>query len=444
MIFKFPTSKKSGAHKKTIDIEPLPRRELLSIISGEIEKYNESNKNIGLISLKIFSFKNLINNFGFEEADNFLSNTISSIKGILKDQDSIFRSGDDELVIILPNILNEGHIILAASRIQNLFENPILIASKTINIKITMGISLLPEHADDAEDLLLNASIALEEGIQNELPYNIYTSEEKTTQHSNILFEAQLSAAIEANELKAYYQPKIDIKNRTVYGVEALARWNHPEHGLIRPAYFIPFAEKAGLINKLTISMLNTSLKEAREWRGIGANIVVSVNLSATSLLDDVLVENIQRSINLWDASPDNLIFEITESGMMANPDVCLQIMKDINSIGVRCSVDDFGTGYSSLAYLKQMPVAELKIDKSFVLNMLDSEEDNLLVNSIINLAHNFNLSVTAEGVENSGILKQLTGMDCDFAQGYYIGKPMPNEQFKQWMKNSGWIINPV
>lgn len=444
MVFKFPSSKKSGAHKKPADIEPISRKKLLSIISGEIRKYDGNNRNIALVNLKIFSFKNLVNNFGFSEADTFLANTISNIKNILKDQDSILRSSDDELIIILPNIMNEGHIILAASRIQNLFEKPILIGNKTINIKVTMGISLHPEHADDAEELLLNASIALEEGIQNESPYNIYTIDEKTTQHSNILFEAQLSSAIEANELIAYYQPKIDIKNRTVYGVETLARWNHPDHGLIKPDYFIPFAEKARLINKLTISMLNTSLKEAREWRGIGADIVVSVNLSASSLHDDVLVENIQRSINLWDALPENLIFEITESGMMANPDVCLQIMKDINNLGVRCSVDDFGTGYSSLSYLKQMPVAELKIDKSFVLNMLDVEEDNLLVNSIINLAHNFNLSVTAEGVENSDILKKLTEMNCDFAQGYFIGKPMPNKQFKQWMKDSGWIINPV
>ena len=444
MVFKFPSFRSTGTDKKIIDVEPLSRRKLLSIISGETGKYGENNQNIGLINLKIFSFKNLVNNFGFEESDNFLSNTIGNIKTILKEQDSIFRSSEDELLIILPNIMNEGHIVLAANRILHLFEKPILLSGKTIYIKVTMGISLFPEHADTAEELLLNASIALEEGIKERLDYNIYSSEEKTTQYSNIMFETQLSEAIEANALKAYYQPKIDIRNRTVHGVEALARWQHPDHGLLNPAYFIPFAEKAKLINKLTISMLNTSLKEAREWRGIGARLVVSINLSATNLLDDVLVENIQRCINLWDATPEDLIFEITESGMMDNPDISLQVMKDINDIGVQCSVDDFGTGYSSLAYMKQLPVSELKIDKSFVLNMLHDEEDSLLVNSIINLAHNFNLSVTAEGVESSDILKKLTEMDCDLAQGYFIGKPMPNEEFKQWMKNSGWIINPV
>ena len=444
MIFKFTSSKKTGIDIKSIDIEPLSRNKLLSVISGEIEKYRSSNKNIGLINLKIFSFKHLVNNFGFEESDNFLLNTIGNIRTILKEEDTIIRSSEDELVIILPNIMNEGHIVLAANRILNLFEKPIQVSAKTINIKVTMGIALFPELADTADELLLNASIALEEGINEKLDYNIYSTEEKTTQYSNIMFETQLGTAIEANELKVYYQPKIDIKNRTVHGVEALARWQHPDHGLLNPSYFIPFAEKAKLINKLTIFMLNTSLKEAREWRGIGASLVVSINLSATNLLDDVLVENIQRCINLWDAAPENLIFEITESGMMDNPEISLQIMNDINEIGARCSVDDFGTGYSSLAYLKQLPVAELKIDKSFVLNMLHAEEDNLLVNSIINLAHNFNLSVTAEGVENSDILKKLTEMNCDLAQGYYIGKPMPSEQFKQWMKDSGWVINPV
>lgn len=444
MIFKFSSSKNVDSSKKTVDIDLISRKKLLSVISGEVEKYNENEKNIGLVIFKIFSFKHIVNNFGFREGDNFLLNTMTSINAILKDQDSIYRFNDDELVIILPNILNEGHIILAANRIQHLFENPIMISTKTMNIKVAMGMALLPEHADAAEDLLLKASIALEEGIENGLTYNIYPSEEKTTTQSNITIEAQLSAAIEANELSVYYQPKIDIKNRTVYGVEALARWNHPEHGLLQPAYFIPVAEKANLINKLTISILNTSLKEARGWRDIGANIVVSVNLSATDLLDDILVENIQRSINLWDISPENLIFEITESGMMSNPGASLQVMKNINGIGARCSIDDFGTGYSSLAYLKKLPVAELKIDKSFVLNMLDEEGDRLLVDSIINLAHNFNISVTAEGVENEDILKKLVQMNCDYAQGYYIGKPMPSEQFKQWVRNSGWIIKPL
>lgn len=425
-------------------IDPVPRNRLLRLIDGEIEKYRENERNIGLINLKLLSFRNVVNYIGFSESDALLLKTIADIKDILKHQDAVYRSSDDELVIILPNLMNDGHIVLAASRIRHLFENPVKVANSTMNIRVGMGMALFPEHADTSEKLLLNASKALAEGMQNGWDYNIYSGDEKSIQRSNIVIEAQLGAAIAANELSVYYQPKIDIKNRTVYGVEALARWNHPEHGLLQPGFFIPLAEKANLINSLMVSVLNTAFKDAREWRGIGANLALAVNLSTANLKDELLMENIQRAINLWDFSPGNLIFEITENSIMSDPDVSLRVMHNIRSSGAGFSIDNFGAGSSSLACLKNLPLAELKIDKSFVRNMLHIEGDNMLVKSIIDLAHNFNLYATATGVESQETLNRLRMMHCDYVQGYLISKPMPTEQFKQWMKNSGWNIRPL
>ena len=444
MIFKILSARTTGSSKKNIDTTLKPRKKLIAIISDEIKRYQDDDRNIGTIILKIFSFKQIVTTHGFKESDKFLASAVNNINTILKDRDSVYRINEDELVIILPGILNEGHLILAANRIKQLFDEPVVIDNKPIAIRVAMGAALFPELSDDAEDLLLKSSIALEEGIGKGLAYNVYPREEATLLQSNLTIEAQLRDAIESNTLEVHYQPKLDIKTRTIVGVEALARWDHPAHGLLPPNYFINIAEKANLINSFTNTILNTALKEAREWRGIGADISVSLNLSTTNLLDDILIENIQRAINLWDIAPEKLIFEITEGAMMGNPEASLLAMNNINAIGARCSIDDFGTGYSSLAYLKKLPVSELKIDQLFIGNILDDEGDRLMVDSIINLAHNFNLHVTAEGVESEEILNKLEEMNCDNAQGYYVAKAMPNAQFKQWLKDTKWIIKPL
>ena len=444
MIFKILSKKAAVDVNNNVDIELRSRKKLVAIISDEINRYLTDDRNIGTILLKIFSLRQIINAHGYKEGDKFLASTMDNINTILKDRDSVYRFNDDELLIILPGILNEGHLILAANRIKQLFDNPVTIENKPITIRVAMGAALFPELSDDAEDLLLKSSIALEEGIEKGLTYHIYPRDESTTNPSNLAIETQLRDAIDSNALEMHYQPKLDIKNRTIVGVEALARWKHPDHGLLPPNYFISIAEKTNLINNFTNTMLNTVLKEAREWRAIGADINVSVNLSNSNLLDDLLIENIKRAINLWDIAPEKLIFEISEGTVMRNPEASILVMKNINAIGANCSIDDFGTGYSVLAFLKKLPVAELKIDKSFIGNILDDEGDRLLVDSIINLAHNFRLKVIAEGVENEATLKMVEQLNCDIAQGDHVAKPMPNAQFKQWMKDTSWTIKPL
>jgi len=441
MIFKIFSARTTDGAKKNVDMVFGPREKLIAVISAEMKRYQNDDRNIGTIILKIFSLKQIVNTHGFKVSDNFLASTMNNIYSILKDQDAVYRINEDELVIILPGILNEGHLILAANRIKQLFDNPVIIGNKPTTIRVAMGAALFPELSDDAEDLLLKSSIALAEAIEKGLPYKIARPGESTSIQSSLAIETQLRNAIESNELEVHYQPKLDIKTRTIVGAEALARWNHPVHGLLPPNYLLGIAEKLNLINDFTSTILNTALKEAREWRGIGADIGVSINLTTTNLLDDTLIENIQRGINLWDIPPDKLIFEISEGTVMSNPEATVLAMQNINAIGAHCSIDDFGAGSSSLAFLKKLPISELKIDQSFISNMLEDEGDGLLVDSIINLAHNFHFLVTAEGVESEEILKKVGQMNCDIAQGFHVAKPMPNAHFKQWMKGTNWII---
>ena len=444
MIFNFFSARTTNGSRKDVDMVYKTREKLIAFISNEMKKYQKDERNIGAIILKIYSLKQIVNTHGFRVSDNFLASTINNIHGVLKSQDSVHRINEDELVIILPGILNEGHLLLAANRIMQLFDNQIILEKKPITVRIAMGAALFPELSDDAEDLLLKSSIALEEAIDKGVPYKISRPEESTSIQSSLIIESQLRNAIESNELEVHYQPKLDIKNRTIVGAEALARWNHPVHGLLPPNYLLAIAEKLNLINNFTSTILNTALKQAREWRGIGADVGISINLTSSNLLDDTLIENIQRAITLWEIPPGKLMFEISENAIMTNPDVTLPAIQNINAIGVRCSIDDFGTGSSALAYLKKLPVSELKIDQSFISNLLEDERDSLLVDSIIYLAHNFHFQVTAEGVSNEEILSRLAHMNCDIAQGFHIAKPMPNAQFKQWMKGTNWKIRPL
>ena len=444
MIFNIFSARTTDGAKKNVDMVYKTREKLIAFISSEMKKYQKDNRNIGAIILKIFSLKQIVNTHGFKVSDNFLAGTINNINTVLKSQDSVYRINEDELVIILPGILNEGHLLLAANRIMQLFDNQIILEKKPITVRVAMGAALFPELSDDAEDLLLKSSIALEEAIDKGVPYKIARPEESTSIQSSLVIESQLRNAIESNELEVHYQPKLDIKNRTIVGAEALARWNHPVHGLLPPNYLLAIAEKLNLINNFTSTILNTTLKQAREWRGIGADISVSINLTSTNLLDDTLIENIQRAITLWEIPPDKLIFEISETAIMSNPDVTLPAIQNINSLGARCSIDDFGTGSSAFAYLKKLPVSELKIDSSFISNIIEDEGDRLLVDSIIYLAHNFHFQVIAEGVASEEILNKVGQMNCDIAQGFHVAKPMPNAQFKQWMKGTNWIIKPL
>jgi EAL domain-containing protein (putative c-di-GMP-specific phosphodiesterase class I) len=254
---------------------------------------------------------------------------------------------------------------------------------------------------------------------------------------------SELRNAIERDELELYYQPKIAIQAGVLYGAEALVRWNHPKHGFISPEEFIPMAERTRTIKPLSLWVLKRAFQHCAVWHKQGVEMKISVNLSAKDLLDPSLPDTVAGVTASTAIKPEWIIFEITESAIMTDPERALITVERLSNMGFELAVDDFGTGYSSLAYLKKMPLTELKIDKSFVEDILKSENDAVIVKATINLAHNLGLQVTAEGVENEEILNLLKGYGCDLIQGYHLAKPLSVTEFNNWLKTSKWQPKP-
>jgi EAL domain-containing protein (putative c-di-GMP-specific phosphodiesterase class I) len=248
-----------------------------------------------------------------------------------------------------------------------------------------------------------------------------------------------LRRAIEGGELLLYYQPKVDIASHRIVAVESLIRWDHPEYGMLPPGDFIALAERTGLIRPMTYWVVEEALRQCARWRDIGYDIDVAVNVPVSVLLDKALPENITRLLARYSLEAQRLVVEITESSLMEDQEYALQLLNHLSSLGVRISIDDFGTGYSSLAYLRRLPVSEIKVDQSFVLSMLDNENDKVIVRATIGLAHNLGMSVIAEGVAEKEIFRQLGIMGCDLAQGYYISKPVPGNELGHLLGNSEW-----
>ena len=252
---------------------------------------------------------------------------------------------------------------------------------------------------------------------------------------------SELRHAIERDELELYYQAKVSVKTGEICGVEALVRWNHPVHGLIPPDEFVPMAERNRLINPMTQWVLKRAFRDSATWHKQGLPIKVSANLSTKDLHDPELPDLISGIAVATGVKPSSILFEITESSVMTDPDSALSIIKRLHEMGYQFSMDDFGTGYSSLAYLKKLPLTELKIDKAFVMDILTSENDAAIVKATINLGHNLGLTVTAEGVESKEAMDLLLEYGCDVAQGYFLGQPITVDNFNQWIIDSHWKI---
>jgi len=284
------------------------------------------------------------------------------------------------------------------------------------------------------------ADIAMYHAKTQMLGLSIYSADADPHSPKRLAMMSELGRAIRENQLCLYFQPKVILDERRCYGFEALIRWIHPELGFVPPDDFIPIAEFTSLIHPLTAWVLEKSIAQCRQWQMQGLSLSVAVNLSARNLMDENIPKLVERLLIKYQLPPSRLELEITESSIMSDPNRALRILQQLHELGVHLSIDDFGTGYSSLAYLKRLPVQTLKIDNSFVRNMLEDLQDELIVNSTIHLAHNLGLTVVAEGVENEELLQRLSSMGCDEAQGYFIGRPMALNNADQWLVESGWI----
>ncbi len=397
-------------------------------------------KALSLLMMDLNRFKEINDTLGHHIGDLVLKEVGIRLPKLLRKSDTIARLGGDEFAVVLPATDIE-HAGQTAEKILSSLEEPFVIEGHNLHVGASIGIVMYPEHGDDANMLLQRADVAMYVAKHEQRGVSVYHPDHDRNSVQHLELMGDLRLAIENEELTLCYQPKVSCKGGNVCGIEVLTRWHHPQHGFVPPDEFIMLAEANGLVQPLTKWVLNSSLRQYSSWHkdGLDTDIVMSVNLSARSLQDPLFPGLVRELLRVWNISPELLEFEITESAVMSDPVHALKVLGELDNIGVRLSIDDFGTGYSSLAYMKKLPVDEIKIDKSFVMQMVEDENDAMIVRSTIDLAHNMGLSVIAEGVENQDVLNILEKLGCDRAQGYFICRPVPADEFIKWLHESDW-----
>ena len=417
----------------------LPNRNLLyQRLEKEIISHRGDRKSLALMLMDLDGFKEINDTMGHQAGDLLLQEVGRRLQGTSHKHDTVARLGGDEFGVLLTGV-NEDRAGLAAAKLLKALEPPFVIGDLTVDVRASIGIAFFPQHGDDSDALLRRADVAMYLAKQSANSYVIYSPERDSYSPERLGLMAELHRAIDQNQLFLVYQPKIDLVTGTTIGVEALARWQHPNLGLIPPDQFIPMAERTGFIKSLTTWGLQTALNQSRIWLKQGFEVPVSVNLSARILHDGHFHDRVAELLDRHGVSSEQLELEITESVIMADPAHALDILTRISAMGVALSIDDFGTGYSSLAYLKKLPVNAVKIDKSFVMHMTADQNDAQIVRSTIDLAHNLGLKVIAEGVENREVWDRLLALGCDQAQGYYMSRPLPAAEMAKWFFDSPW-----
>lgn len=403
------------------------------------EDYQTNKKTFSVLMMDLDRFKHVNDVLGHTAADLLLTGVALRLKENCKSEnDVVARLGGDEFGIILANT-NAQTALEVAHRLQVALEIPIALNDSFVDLSAGFGIANYPEHTKNIEVLLSRAEIAMYAAKESQNGASIYHGGLDVANDENLSLISEIRVAVEQNQLSLYVQPKIDFATGKVLAVEALVRWNHPERGLVTPDMFIPFAEQTGHIGKISLWMLTEAARYAALWQKQGLNIALAVNLSARDLIDIELPNRLRDILLEHELFANSLSLEITESSIMDDPARALETVERIARMGIKLSIDDFGTGYSSLAYLKRLPVDELKIDKSFVMNMEHDQDDITIVKSTIELGHNLGLKVVAEGIENKGVWNILKAMGCDYGQGYYMSKPMPAEKLLEWTKK--WAL---
>ncbi len=354
----------------------------------------------------------------------------------LRDSDALCRITGTETAVLLSSLGNSKDARLVVEKILQKIEQPLSLEGHTVNLKPQCGVALFPHHATSAVTLLECAYSALNAARRNKERYVLFSKEFGSSRRPPLRL-SELRQAIVEDQLFLLYQPKIDLRNNRIIGLEVLTRWRHPDYGLIMPDEFIPLAERTGLIVPLTLWVLKHAILQCRSWLDRGINLNTAVNLSMWNLETPELPEQIAGLLGIANVPASQLELEITESAIMDDPQRAMRTLKAIRELGVRFTIDDFGTGYSSLSHLKKLPVSSIKIDKSFTQNMECDNDSAVIVRAIIDLGHNLGLKVVAEGVETIETKDLLTKFECDEAQGYYFARPVTAADITRLMGKS-------
>jgi EAL domain-containing protein (putative c-di-GMP-specific phosphodiesterase class I)/GGDEF domain-containing protein len=405
--------------------------EILEHLHGLI---STADSDSALLLIKLHGLKRMGTIVGARHIEEIISDLTLEFENGIRPDDAIYRTGRFEFIILISKILNQGHAVLAANKIAGILSSPIKIDGQDRKHAFSVGIALTPKHTTDPEQLFRYAELASIAAQRTHKPYQLYSPDEMRHVVTDWDIEGDLERAIANNELSLHYQPQISAHTGKVLGAEALMRWVHPDHGSVPPSQFIPVAERIGIMPKLTWWCLNTALRERLLWREGAHNLSVGVNISAFDLTDGGFAAAVTNSVGIWNTRPESLILEITEGSFMQDISLSASILNKLHNYGIRISIDDFGTGYSSLSYFQQLPADELKIDRSFIRNILDDELNQHIVSTIIQMANKMHLNIVVEGIESAETQQALTELGCHTIQGYHVARPMSQQDFIAWL----------
>jgi diguanylate cyclase len=414
----------------------LPNRTLLR--DRTLQAIRQSDRDLAPVALLLIDldrFKEVNDTLGHHDGDRLLVQVGERLCGALRAVDTVARLGGDEFAVLLPRIRRTEGATIVAAKLQAALAQPFVLAGLSLEVEASIGVAVYPDHGSDPDELLQHADIAMYVAKDTHTGFVLFDTTLDQHSPSRLAMLGELRRAIEQRQLVLHYQPKVDAQSGKVLGVEALVRWQHPTHGLIPPAQFVPLAERTGMIEPLTHYVLDEALHRCRDWLRSGHEASIAVNVSARRLLDREFPDEVAAVLSAWEVPPELLVLEITESAIMADPAHAEEILGRLSQMGIEVSIDDFGTGYSSMASLKSLPVHELKVDRSFVSQMTRNSRDGVIVRSTIDLGRNLGLRVVAEGVEDRRTWQALQALGCDAIQGYYVSRPVPSNELIRWLE---------
>jgi diguanylate cyclase (GGDEF)-like protein/PAS domain S-box-containing protein len=410
----------------------LANRTLFSdLLSRTLASAKRTNEPRAVLMMDLDGFKQVNDTMGHDRGDSLLKQVAERLVAALRDGDTVARLGGDEFGILLGDASDLSAAAAVAMKVQRACERGFMIGGETVCISPSVGIALCPEHGCTTDNLLHRADLAMYAAKRSGQGYALFNAAQETQTADRLALLLDLRHCVTREELVLHYQPKVDLRTRRIDGVEALVRWRHPTQGLLLPAGFMPEVQRTQLIAPVTRWVLNEALRQQRKWRDEGIDLTMAVNVSAQSLRNaSLLPDAVADLMEIWDTAPGRLTLELTESGLIEAD--APAVLARLHKLGAILSIDDFGTGYSSLAYLQRLPMDELKIDRSFVVNLDGGDDDAIIVRSTVELAHNLGLGVVAEGVEQESVAKLLLEYDCDAAQGYLFGRPAAAEELTE------------
>ena len=407
------------------------REAFLELLRDALDRAAANDTRLAVVVLDLDRFKEVNDTLGHAQGDVLLSQVSKRLAAPSITTHQVCRVGGDEFALLVEPTFESLDAI--AAQIASTFAAPFPIGRLAIRATASLGVAAWPDHGDDADDLMRKADVAMWSAKASGRGVAVYRAEDDRYNLRRLTLQSDLRDAIDHGDLALHYQPKLEIATQRVVGAEALVRWTHPEFGAVSPGEFVPIAEDCGLIGALSHWVLDESARQLREWQLGGIDIDVSANISTRNLYDPRLVRWLTEVFDTHKVAPGQLTLELTETQMAEDLPMARQIFRRLQAIGAELSIDDFGTGYSSLSYLSKLPLDELKIDRSFVLE-LESEQGVAVVQTIIGLGHELGLRVVAEGVESVEMLDTLEDLGCDVVQGHHVSHPLPADEFADWM----------